>query len=78
MLSAKVCWLEIDASIHGCTGVRLEPGTYHVSAKAEDGFHMHVQCSRRRSTPFEVDLSGAFFYFTVRQGSRALTVWVLH
>ena len=49
-----------------------------MSAKVEDAVHLHVQCSRGRTTPFEIDLSGVFFYFTVSHGSVSLTLQVLH
>ena len=39
--------------------------------------HLHVQCSRGRTTPFEIDLSGVFFYFTVSHSSVSLTLQVL-
>ena len=44
------------------------PGTYTVGADVEDGFHLFMRCSRGRQTPFEVDFTGAFFYFTVSYG----------
>ena len=50
-----------------CTGIKLGPGTYHVTAKAEDGYHINLACSQTRHTPFEIDFSLVFFYFTVRQ-----------
>ena len=34
-------------------------------AKAEDAFHIYITCSSTRNAPFEVDFTGAFFYFTV-------------
>lgn len=43
-----------------------------------ESFHIHVQCSRSRRTPFEIDFSGAFFYFTVRQSSGPLTLQTLY
>ena len=48
-----------------------------MSAKVEDAVHLHVQCSRGRTTPFEIDLSGVFFYFTVSHSSVSLTLQVL-
>lgn len=39
---------------------------YHVTAKVEDAYHLHLPCTRDRSAPFEIDFSGVFFYFTVR------------
>ena len=46
-------------------GIKLSPGTYHVIPKVEDGYHIHLPCTFARNTPFEVDFSGVFFYFTV-------------
>ena len=48
-----------------CAGMRLSPGTYHVSAKVEDGFHVVFTCDKDRMQPFEIDFSGVFLYFTV-------------
>lgn len=48
-------------------GIKLSTGTYHVNAKAEDGYHLHFWCSNDRFTPFEIDLTGTFFYFAVRR-----------
>ena len=47
-------------------GIKLSPGTYHVVPKVEDAYHVHLPCTYFRTTPFEVDFSGVFFYFTVR------------
>ena len=49
-----------------CTaGIALAPGTYKVAADAQSGFHLYMRCSRGRQTPFVVDFTGVFFYFTV-------------
>ena len=50
-----------------CAGIKLGPGTYHVTAKVEDGYHINLACSQSRHMPFEVDFASVFFYFTVRQ-----------
>lgn len=46
-------------------GLKLAPGTYHVSAKVEDGFHIYFLCGKDHTQPFEIDFSGVFLYFTV-------------
>ena len=46
-------------------GLKLSPGTYHVTAKVEDGFHIYLSCSKDHMQPFEVDFAGVFLYFTV-------------
>ena len=33
--------------------------------KVEDAYHVHLPCSFFRTTPFEIDFSGVFLYFTV-------------
>lgn len=47
-------------------GIKLNPGTYFVLPKVEDGYHLHLPCTFGRTAPFEVDFAGVFFYFTVR------------
>ena len=36
-----------------------------MTAKVEDGYHIHLPCTFNRTTPFEIDFSGVFLYFTV-------------
>ena len=50
-----------------CAGIKLAAGTYHVTAKVEDGYHINLACSQSRHAPFEVDFTSVFLYFTVRQ-----------
>ena len=52
-------------------GIKLGPGTYHVTAKAEDGYHINLACSQTRHAPFEVNFSMVFLYFKVRQTQAA-------
>lgn len=47
-------------------GISISPGTYWVTASAENSFHIYMRCADGRNTPFELDFSGVFFYFTVR------------
>ena len=46
-------------------GIRLSPGTYHVTPSVEHQSHMYMRCGSDREDVFEVDFTGAFFYFTV-------------
>ena len=54
-----------DGCVIFAVGLRLSAGTYHVSARVEDGFHIYFPCSKDRTQPFEIDFSGVFLYFTV-------------
>ena len=47
-------------------GINISPGTYWVTASAENSFHIYMRCADSRTTSFELDFSGVFFYFTVR------------
>jgi hypothetical protein len=49
------------------TGIRLSPGTYHVTANQEEAIHIYMPCNDDRQEPFEIDFTGVFFYFTVSQ-----------
>ncbi len=46
-------------------GIRLSPGTYHVSPSIEHQTHLYMRCGTDREDVFEIDFTGAFFYFTV-------------
>lgn len=50
-----------------CAGVRISPGTYHVSPNIEEQVHLNMRCGQgaRDGGGFEVDFTGVFLYFTV-------------
>ncbi len=61
------CYVSHSTAVEGVrtAGIKLSPGTYHVSPKVEDGYHLHFACTRGRTASFELDFSGVFFYFVV-------------
>lgn len=58
-------------------GISISPGTYWVTASAENGFHIYMRCADSRTTSFELDFSGVFFYFTVRSHPCTFFICVL-
>ncbi len=46
-------------------GIRIGPGTYHVTANVQDQCHLYMRCGDEREDAFEIDFTGVFFYFTV-------------
>lgn len=55
--------VESTQTITVFAGVRLQNGTYAVLPKDGEG-HVVLQCSQR-TAPFEIDISGSVFYYTV-------------